>query len=70
MTIEKLASLLKKGRKNQLEKAAPLKMLEKVVFIDSTWPQSYGIRTVRVTCTKVLYFIIFPLKLSTAICVI
>ena len=56
MTIEKLASLLKKSRDNQLEKAAPLKMLEKVVFIDSTWPQSYGIRTVRVTCFIFYHF--------------
>ena len=47
LTIEELASLLKKD-KDQPSLAAPLRKLERVVFIDSTWSQSYAIRTVRV----------------------
>ena len=66
MTIEGLASLLKKSRDNQLEEATrrtPLKTLERVVFIDSTWPQSYSIRTVRVHLyNKSTAFYHFPIK--------
>ena len=47
LTIEELASSLKKD-KDQPSLAAPLRKLERVVFIDSTWSQSYAIRTVRV----------------------
>ena len=46
LTIEELTCSLKNG-KDQPSVAAPIKKLERVVFIDSTWSQSYGISTVR-----------------------
>ena len=73
LSIEKLASLLKKS-KDQVPTTVPLKKLERVVFIDSTWSQSYGIRTVRnlMQLMKQLAaaFYLSPLKFSTAIYVI
>ena len=47
MSIEELASLLLKKTEDRFSLSAPLKRLERVVFIDSTWSQSYSIRTVR-----------------------
>lgn len=47
LTIEGLAALLNKD-KDQILVDTPLKNLQRVVFIDSTWSQSYGIRTVRI----------------------
>ena len=47
MSIEELASLLLKKTEDRFSLSVPLKRLERVVFIDSTWSQSYSIRTVR-----------------------